>query len=158
MHQIGSFPPSSRSVTPLCPLPTVEDLYIEARLSELVWGNDAIDNSLCLELLLSLNAVKNLFLHKEFVPGIASALVEGRITEVLPGCKIFSWKCSSYWWTFKKNLGSSLLHGSSPVTLSLFPSGTDSAHFRQRNILLIHRIITSWRMPKIFFWRLNIPQ
>ena len=64
-------------------LSTVEDLYIEHRY----WGNDAIGNDLWLQLLLPFIAVKNLYLSKEFAPGIAAALQEhigDRITEVLP--------------------------------------------------------------------------
>jgi hypothetical protein len=66
---------------------TVEDLYIERRLSQLVWKNDATENTLWLQLLLSFSAVKNLYLYKEFAPGIAAALQElpgTRITGVLP--------------------------------------------------------------------------
>ena len=79
------------SVAQICnsslrPLSTVEDLYIELRYSQLVWKNDAIDNTIWLELLLPFTAVINLYLAKEFAPGIAVALKElvGRITEVLP--------------------------------------------------------------------------
>ncbi|KAF8496202.1 hypothetical protein F5888DRAFT_1890204 [Russula emetica] len=64
-----------------------EDLYIVHRYSEVVWKNDAIENTLWLQFLLPFTAVKNLYLSKEFVPGIAAALRElagGRITEVLP--------------------------------------------------------------------------
>jgi hypothetical protein len=71
----------------LPPPSTVEDLYIEHRYSQLVWKNDAIENTLWLQLLLPFTAVKNLYLSKEFAPGIAAALQElvgGRITEVLP--------------------------------------------------------------------------
>lgn len=69
------------------PTSTVEDLYIKLGYSERVWKNDAIENTLWLRLLLPFTGVKNLYLYKEFVPGIAAALqglVEGRITEVLP--------------------------------------------------------------------------
>jgi hypothetical protein len=69
------------------PLLTVEDLYFEHQYQQLVWMNDAIENTLWLQLLLPFTAVKNLFLSKEFAPGIATALQElvgGRITEVLP--------------------------------------------------------------------------
>jgi hypothetical protein len=71
----------------LHPLSTVEDLYIEHQYSQLVWKNDAIENSLWLELLLPFTAVKNVYLSEEFAPGIAAALQElvgGRITDVLP--------------------------------------------------------------------------
>jgi hypothetical protein len=71
----------------LHPLPTVEVLYIERGYSQLVWKNDAIENTLWLQLLLPFTAVKDLYLSKEFAPGIAAALQElfgARITEVLP--------------------------------------------------------------------------
>ena len=69
---------------------TVEDLYIERRLdfSQLVWKNDAIENTQWLQLLLPFTAVKNLYLSKEFAPGIVAALQElvgSIIAEVLPG-------------------------------------------------------------------------
>jgi hypothetical protein len=77
----------------LHPLSTVEDLYIEHRYQQLVWKNDAIENTLWLQLLLPFTAVKDLYLSKEFGPGIAAALQElvgGRITDVLPSLqKIF---------------------------------------------------------------------
>jgi hypothetical protein len=71
----------------LHPLSTVEDLNIEHRYWQLGWKDDAIDNTLWLQLLLPFTAVKNIHLSKEFGPGIAAALQElvgGRITEVLP--------------------------------------------------------------------------
>jgi hypothetical protein len=71
----------------LRPLSAVQDLYIEHQYSQLVWKNDAIENSLSLRLLLPFTTVKNLYLSKEFAPGIAAALQElvgDRITEVLP--------------------------------------------------------------------------
>ena len=66
---------------------TVENLYIEHRYSQRVWNNDVIENTLWLQLLLTFTAVKDLYLHEEFAPCIASALQElvgDRITEVLP--------------------------------------------------------------------------
>jgi hypothetical protein len=69
------------------PHSTVQDLYIEHRYLQLVWDDDAIENTLWLELLLPFTAVKNLYLSKEFAPGIAATLRElvgARITEVLP--------------------------------------------------------------------------
>ena len=71
----------------LHPLSAVEDLYIEHQYSQLVWKNDAIENTLWLELFLPFTAVKNLYLSKEFAPGIATTLQElvgGRIAVVLP--------------------------------------------------------------------------
>ena len=72
----------------LPPLFTVEALYIVHRYSELVWKNEVIENTLWLQVLLPFTGVKDLYLSKEFAPGIATALRElvgGRITEVLPG-------------------------------------------------------------------------
>jgi hypothetical protein len=69
------------------PPSTVEDLYIERGYRQLVWKNDAIENTLWLELLLTFSAVKDLYLSKEFAPDIAAALEElvgARIIEVLP--------------------------------------------------------------------------
>jgi hypothetical protein len=77
-----------RSSVELCnsslhPLSTVEHLYIEYESSR----HSSIENTLWLELLLPFTAVKNLYLYKEFAPGIAATLRElvgDRITEVLP--------------------------------------------------------------------------
>ena len=69
-------------------LSTVEDLYIEHLNWQPVWKDDAALNNLWLELLLPFMAVKNLYLSKEFAPGIAAALhelIRGRLTEVFPG-------------------------------------------------------------------------
>jgi hypothetical protein len=71
----------------LHPISMVEDLYIERQYSQLVGKNDGIENTLWLELLLPFTAVKNLYLSKEFAPGIAATLEElvgSRITEVSP--------------------------------------------------------------------------
>jgi hypothetical protein len=64
----------------------VEDLYIGRRLdySQHVWRNDATESTLWLELLLTFTTVENLYLSKEFVPGIAVALQELVWGEVLP--------------------------------------------------------------------------
>ena len=69
------------------PLSTVEYLYIEHGYRQLVWKDDAIENTQWLQLLLRFTAVKNLYLSKEFAPGIAAALQEligGMMAEVLP--------------------------------------------------------------------------
>jgi hypothetical protein len=71
----------------LHPLSTVEDLYIDRRYVPLVWKNDAIEDVQWWQLFLPFTAVKNLYLSKEFAPGIAAALrelVKGRMTVVLP--------------------------------------------------------------------------
>jgi hypothetical protein len=72
----------------LPPLSTVEDLYVRHYYWQPVWKEYSIENTLWLQLLLSFPAVKNLYLSKEFVPGIVATLQElvgARITEVLPG-------------------------------------------------------------------------
>ena len=69
------------------PLSTVEDLYIDRRYVPLVWEDDAVEDAQWWQLLLPFAAVKNLYLSKEFAPGIAAALRElakGRISVVLP--------------------------------------------------------------------------
>jgi hypothetical protein len=66
---------------------TVEDLYIEYQDWLPRWRDDAIENTLWLQLFLPFTAVKNLYLSKVFGPGIMAALQElvgARITEVLP--------------------------------------------------------------------------
>jgi hypothetical protein len=74
----------------LPPISMVKDLHVEHEYAQVVWKNDAIENTLWLELLIPFTAVKNLYLAKDFAPGIAAALQElvgGRITEVLPGLR-----------------------------------------------------------------------
>jgi hypothetical protein len=71
----------------LHPISTVEDLYIEHKYSQPVWKNDAIENTLWLQLLLPFTALENLYLSKEFALGVVVTLQElvgDRITEVLP--------------------------------------------------------------------------
>ena len=71
----------------LDPLSMVEDFYIKHRYSRPVWKNDAIENTLWLQLLLPFTAVRNLYLSEECALGIVAALQEPvgvRITEVLP--------------------------------------------------------------------------
>ena len=66
----------------------VENLYIDASPSSpFVWGDDAIENTEWLDLLLPFTAVKNLHLSAPISPQIALVLQEltgGRIAEVLP--------------------------------------------------------------------------
>ncbi len=70
----------------LPPLSTVATLYIERPHSQLDWKNN-IENTQWLEFLRPFVAVRNLYVSREFAPGIVSALqqlVGGRVTEVLP--------------------------------------------------------------------------
>jgi hypothetical protein len=72
---------------PLHSLSTVEDLCIGYQSLQLVWLDDAIENTLWLQLLLLFTAVKNLYISKKIAPSIVAALqglVGSRITEVLP--------------------------------------------------------------------------
>jgi hypothetical protein len=92
----------------LPPLSTVEDLYIEHDYLELIWNNDAIENTLWLDLLLPFTALKNLYLSKTFAPGIAAALQElvgGRIIEVLPGLQNIFVEGLEPSGPFQKNIG-----------------------------------------------------
>jgi hypothetical protein len=71
----------------LHPVSVVEYLFIERNYSRPVWDNDAVENTLWLQLLRPFTAVKSLYLGEESAPDIAAALRElvgGRITEVLP--------------------------------------------------------------------------
>ena len=89
-------------------LSTVEDLYIEHRYWELDWTNDAIGNDRWLELLLPFTVVKNLYISKEFAPGIAAAmreLVGDRITEVLPNLQHIFVKELEPSGPFQENIG-----------------------------------------------------
>ena len=92
----------------------------------LVWNNEAIENTLWLQLLLPFTAVKNLYLSMDFAPGIAAALQElvvARITEVLPSLQNIFVKGLEPSGAFQKTLGNSLTRDSSPVTSSPFLTG-----------------------------------
>jgi F-box-like len=105
---------------------TIQDLYIEHRYSLLAWKNDAIESTLWLQLLLPFTAVKNLYLSKEFAPGIAAALQEvvgTRITVVLPSLQnIFVEEGLEPLGPFQENIGQFVtarqLSGH-PVTISI---------------------------------------
>jgi hypothetical protein len=109
---------------------TVEVLYIERRYAGLVWKNDAIENTLWLELLLPFTAVKNLYVSREFAPGIAAALQElvgSRITEVLPSLQnIFvelTRARSSARGPFRENIeqfAAARLHSGHPIAVSIW--------------------------------------
>ena len=95
----SSLPPPSTA--------TVEDLYIE-HYSQLVWPNDAVENTLWLQLLLPFTAVKNLYVCRAFAPGIAAALQElvgARITEVLPSLQNIFVEGLEPSGPFQKNIG-----------------------------------------------------
>ena len=75
----SSLPPRALSM--------VEDLYIKYHYWQTIWEDDAIENTLWLELLHPFTAVKNLYISREFAPGIGAALqelVDSGITEMLP--------------------------------------------------------------------------
>ena len=105
-RQLSSIQRVCNSILP--PLSTVQDLYIERAYSQLVWKNDAIENTLWLQLFLPFTAVKNLYLSKELAPGIATALQElvgSRITEVLPSLQIIFVEGLEPTGPFQENIG-----------------------------------------------------
>ncbi len=109
--------------TCLPPLSMVEDLYIEHRYSQLVWKKDAIEDTLWLELLLPFPAVKNLYLSKEFAPGIAAALQEVVGTEVLPSLQNIFVKELEQSGPFRKNIGqfvTSRQHSGHRIAISIW--------------------------------------
>jgi len=161
------------SVTQVCntclpPLSMIEDLYIEHRYSELVCKNDAIENTLWLELLLPLPAVKNLYLSKDFVPGIAAALQEIVGTEVLPSLQNISWRGLSHRGPSREILDSSLPRERPLVTLSPFLSGIDHGYDADRRRSMIGRcplfskfysidVLCRLLIPYYFPIRLQVP-
>jgi hypothetical protein len=115
----------------LHPLSTVERLYIDHKYSQLVWKNDAIENTLWLELLRPFTAVKNFYLSKEFAPGIAAGLQElvgGRITEVLPSLQNIFVKGLEPSGPLQENIGQFVaarqLSGH-PIAISVWDEDTD---------------------------------
>jgi hypothetical protein len=113
----------------LHPLSTVEGLYIDHGYSQPVWKNDAIENTLWLELLLPFTAVKNLYLSKEFAPGIAAGLQElvgGRITEVLPSLQNIFVEGLETSGPFQENIGqfvAARLLSDHPIAISVWYKG-----------------------------------
>jgi hypothetical protein len=103
----------------------VEDLYVK-RYMGYDWEIDAIENTLWLQPLLPFTAVKNLYLDKEFAPGIAVALQElvgDRITEVLPSLQNIFVDRLEPWGPFQENIGQFVaarqLSGH-PITISVW--------------------------------------
>jgi hypothetical protein len=108
------------------PLSTVEDLYIVYRYRDVVWRNYSIESTEWLRLLLPFTAVKNLYLSKEFAPGIVAPLQElpvgGRITGVLPSLQnIFAERLESSG-PLRENIGQLVaarqLSESGPIAIS----------------------------------------
>ena len=86
----------------------MEDLYIDHLYSPIVWENYSIDNTLCLRHLLPFTAVKNLYLSKEFAPGIAAALqelIEDRVADVLPNLQNIFVEILKQSVPFQENIG-----------------------------------------------------
>ena len=110
----------------LPPLSLVEDLYIEHRYSEPVWKNDAIENTLWLELLHPFISVKNLYLSKEFGPGIVATLQElvgDSITDVLPSLQNIFVKGLDQSGPFQENIGQLIVSrqlSDHPIVLSVW--------------------------------------
>jgi hypothetical protein len=89
----------------LHPVSTVQDLYIEHQYSELVWKDNAIENTLWLQLLLPFTAVKNLYLSEEFAPSISASLQELVGDEALPSLQNIFVQGLEPWGPFQKNIG-----------------------------------------------------
>ena len=110
----------------LHPFSTVENLYIEHQYSQLAWKDDAIENTLWLQLLLPFTSVKNLYLSKEFMPGIADALKElvgGEITEVLPNLQNILVEGLQSSGSFQENIGQFVAArqlSDDPITISVW--------------------------------------
>ena len=105
----------------LHPLSMPEDLYIDHEYSELVWKDNAIDNTLWSQLLLPFTAVKNLYLSKQFAPGIAAALQElagGGITEVLPSLQNILVEGLEPSGPLRENVGQFVTASGRPVAIS----------------------------------------
>jgi len=107
----------------LPPLSMIEDLYIKHRYSKLVWKNDAIENTLWVELLLPFTGVKKLHLSRDFAPGIAAALKEIVGTEVLPSLQNISVDGSEPSGPFRENIGRFIAareHSGHSITISVW--------------------------------------
>ena len=115
----------------LHPLSTVDDLYIEHQYSQLVWKDKAIENALWLQLLLPFVAVKNLYLSKEFSPGVAAALKElagDRIAEVLPNLQNIFVKGPQPSGSYQENIGQFVAArqlSEHHITISVWDEGSD---------------------------------
>jgi len=115
----------------LHPLSTVEGLYIEHQYLQLIWKDDAIENTLWLQLLRPFAAAKNLYLSKESAPGIATALQElvgERITEVLPSLRNIFVKGLEPSGPFQKNIGQFVAArqlSDHPITVSVWDEGSN---------------------------------
>jgi len=113
----------------LYPLSTVEDLYIDHRYSQLVWKNDAIEDTLWLELLLPFTALKNLYISNVFAQGIAAALQElvgVRITEALLSLQTIFVEGLERSGPFQENIGkftAARRHSNHPITTSVWDKG-----------------------------------
>jgi hypothetical protein len=111
---------------------TIEDLYIEHEYWEVVWENDAIENTPWLVLLLPFTTVKNLYLCKEFAPGIAAALQElvgAGLTGVLPGLQNIFVEGLGSWGPFQENIGQfagARRHSGHPIDISVWDKDPDT--------------------------------
>jgi hypothetical protein len=124
------------SVAQICnsslhPLFTVEDLYLEYQYTGSVWEQYPIENTLWLQLLLPFTAVKNLYLFKEFAPGIAPALNElvgSRITELLPSLQNIFLERLQPWEPFHVNFAQFVAArqlSDHPITISVWDKYSD---------------------------------
>ena len=117
------------SIEQLCnsslhPPSTVEDPYTDHHYWQLVWKNDAVENTLWSHLLLPFPAVKILYLSKQFAPGIAATLrelVADRILELLPSLQNIFVKGLEHSGPFQDSIGlfvAARLLSDHPITIS----------------------------------------
>ncbi len=109
--------------TCLPPLSMIEGLYIEHHYLQLVWRNEAIENTQWLELLLPFTAVKDLYLSKGFAPGIAASLQEIVRTDVLPSLQNIFVEGLEPSGPFQESIGqfvSARQHSGHPIVISVW--------------------------------------
>ena len=112
----------------LYPVSTIEYLYIKHQSLPRVCS---IENTLWLELLLPFTVVKELYLSKEFVPGIMVALQElegGRIVGVLPSLKEIFIKGLRQSGPFQERIGQFVAAqrlSNHPITISIWDNDTE---------------------------------
>src|SRR6266478_1906019 len=115
-------------------IPTLEHLYIlDAGFLRPCWQGDidGEENSLWLDILRPFTAVKNLYLHREFVPYFAGTLQEldtESVTQVLPALQSIlledPWLSGPIRETIKQFVAARRLSGD-PITISLWDTGRE---------------------------------
>ena len=101
----------------------IENLYIEHGYGLLIWIDGVIENNEWLELLFPFSAVKNLYLSKDFAPGIAAALQETVGIEALPSLQNIFVKRLKPSGPFQENIGpfvTARQHSGHPIAISVW--------------------------------------